>query len=369
MKSTVNGGKGILLERVLTLGDRISVHIGAVILSVVIGPPGAILTAYVQNQDLYESVTKTVYLFFGLDLPIEQGILGLGILSVLLFYLFYMIHFMHMRLVKAKPSLLSLLSEDEEAFQRIFGSVSKNWPPILIGLFLIVSFSLQSIPEIPGNFSVYCTDISNVIFLAVSYPLWFMVFSTFAWVYFSSIRGLHQMGDAELELKPFYEDRMLGVRPIGSLSLSFAFTYFTGLGILALLPFAVSQETLSTGYLGILVVLSFLGVAFFFLPLNTIHRKMVEAKRLELQNIHNRLIQTINSEEDKQKTEATIKEITDKIDQLIDVLVIDITKKDASTIPTWPIDLPILSRFTAMIFSILAIILANIIMRQLLPYL
>jgi hypothetical protein len=357
------------LQKILTLGNRISINLGSIILSLILGPPGAIFSVYIENQDINNSLTRTIYLFFGTNLPLRQGIIGLVVLSLFLFYLFYMINYLRMKLMNSKDSLLYLLFDKDENFNKIFAVGSQSWPPILIGVLLIIIFTVQSFPEVPRNFTVYYSGLASIIFITISYPIWFIVFSTFAWIYFSSIRGLHQLGSEELRMKSFQEDKMLGVRTIGSLSLSFAFTYFTGLGILALLPLIITPGTPSTGYIWLLMILSFLGIIFFFLPLNTIHVKMIEAKKNEQQKIREKFNNIIKRVEEEKISGNSETNMLSKIDTLLEVLIINITMKESSTIPTWPIDLPILSRFTAMIFSVIAIILANIIMRRFIQFL
>ena len=371
MKSTTHGPeRATFLERFVT-GFHIPFFLGCLLLAFIFGPPGAILSVYVQTSNLDEAVARTTYLFFGIQVPVWQGVAGLGLLLVLLFYFLYMIRYMRLRLVAAEPLLLPLLPEGEETFHRVFGRVSRLGPPIVIGSILMVLFSLQSIPEVPGNFVIFGTAPANLVFLVVSYPLWFVIFSTFAWVYFGSIRGLHELGKKSLKLKPFHEDKMLGVRPIGSLSLSFAFTYFTGLGILALLPVVLLPNPSSPGYMGLLCMLTLSGVIFFFLPLNAIHKKMLEAKHREQKTLRHQFIKAVQTpnESRTEVSESSLSEIREELSRLTRVLTVDITREEVAAIPTWPFDAPILGRLAAMIFSIIGIVIANLILRQILAHL
>jgi len=364
---TLGPEKATILERFVT-AFHIPFYLGCLLLAFIFGPPGAILSVYVQTNNLYEAVARTVCLFFGMQLPVWHGVAGLCLLLVILFYFLYMIRYMRLKLVAIEPLLLSLLPEGEETFHKVFGGVSRLGPPIVIDLILIVFFFFQVVLEVPVNFVVFGTAPANLGYLVVSFPLWFLIFGTFAWVYFSSIRGLHILGKKPLKLKSIYEDRMLGVRPIGSLSLSFAFTYFVGLIILTLVPIVVWPNPLSPSYIGLLSVLTLLGVIFFFLPLNTIHKKMLDVKHREQEALRKQFSRAIQKQTESrtQVSESSLSVIREVLIRLTTVLTIDISKKEVAAIPTWPFDAPIISRLAAMIFSIIAILIANFIKQQLL---
>jgi hypothetical protein len=160
---------------------------------------------------------------------------------------------------------------------------------------------------------------------------------------------------------------MLGLRPIGSLSLSFAFTYFLGLGILALLPIVIrSGSNASLSYIGLLLVLTLLGVVIFFFPLNTIHKKMTEVKKLEQEVLRKKMSKAIQ-DESKSRTDDSQLSISDTNEMLSIVtkaLIISITRDEVAEMPTWPFDISIISRLSAMLVTIITIILANLILRQ-----
>jgi hypothetical protein len=363
MESPRLGPERITFPERLVTALHIRFFGGCLVLAFIFGPPGAILSVYMQTLSLDEAVTRTIHLFFGMQVPVWQGVVGLGLLSVLLFYLLYMIRFMRLRLVAVEPQLLSLLPEGEETFYKVFSRVSSTRPPVVIGAIIMVLFSLQAAPEVPQNFIVFGIAPINLVFLALSYPLWFVIFSTFAWVFFGSIRGLHELGK-NLKLKSFHEDKMLGVRPIGSLSLSFAFTYFIGLGILALIPFVLLPNPSSPGYMWLLSLLILLGVIFFFLPLNTIHKKMLEVKNREQDALLRQLSKSIQSLNGSKKEVSELSEIWETIGRLTTALTVDITKREVAAIPTWPFDAPILGRLAAMILSIAGMLIGNFIWRQ-----
>ena len=365
---TLGPERATLLERFLTIFN-IPYYLGCFIVILIFGPIGALLSAYLQTKNIYEAYNKTVYLFFGVQLPHWQGVAGLSLLLVILFYFLYMIRYMRLKLVAAEQLLIPLFPEGEDTYHNVFGHVSLILPPIIIEIVIIAFFFLQAIPETPINFIVYCSAPAAIFYLIISFPVWFLIFSTFAWVYFSSIRGLHELGKKSLNLKPFYEDRMLGVRPIGSLSLSLAFTYFVGLGILTLLPIVIRPDPSPIEYIFLLLILTLLGVIFFFLPLNTIHNRMLDKKSTEQKALLEEFrgavsnLSELNARKNSGSSILDLKEIL--ISQTL-VLTFGIKKEEVTSIPTWPFDTQILGRFTAMIFSIITTIIATIIIKRIL---
>lgn len=268
--------------------------------------------------------------------------------------------------MNAEIQLSSLLPEGEYTYDKIFGLVTRSKPPIFLGLTFMVLFSLQFVFEIPANFKVFCDHPVNLIFLGVAYPFWFVTFTTFVWMYFCSIRGLHELGK-KLLLRSFHEDKMLGVRPIGSLSLALTSTYFTGLCILALLPTVLSPDTPTLGYVFVLSSFILLGVVFFFLPLYTIHKKMLEVKVKQQELLRSELYKAVKSTSDsKIEDHESMSDIKDALSRLTTVLKVEVTKDEVMAMPTWPIDMPILSRLLAMAVSIALVIIAEFILKRVL---
>ena len=354
--------KATIIERVVD-SLRIQYVSGSILLAFLLGPPGAILFTFVGTRDIVEAFNRTVGLFFAISLPYLQGYLGLSLLFILFFYLLYMIRFMRQRLVSAEDQLVSILPEGEETFDAIFGVVSKSMPPIAFAVLFMLVIAFQSIPELPDNFAIFCINNVNTVFLIVAWSFWFLAFGTFVWIYVGSIRGLYELGK-KVKLKTFNEDKMLGVRPVGSLSLSLTYTYFVGLVILGLLPTILQPEASFLGYMVVLSLCAILGLFLFFLPQYAIHKKMVEAKEVEQERLRRELSKVVRAaDEEKDELESTV-EIKDALNRLMTVLHVDITKNELESIPTWPFDTQIISRLAGMAISIIIVILGQWIMRR-----
>jgi hypothetical protein len=210
------------------------------------------------------------------------------------------------------------------------------------------------LPTFPG----LAYDTLSGLFLSVTVWLalgvvW-SILGQFVWVYFSAIRGLHQLGKQPLRLKPFHEDPMLGVRPIGVLSLTLALAYLTPLGLftlgIILVGAALSAATpLVSG-------LASLGVVLFFLPLNSTHQQMLQAKQraqTELRTQFSELWRGSSNPGGEASSGAL-----SRVERL---LMLEIAKREAAALPTWPFDTRILGRLAAIILSLIAIVLARVV--------
>lgn len=360
--STLTGPhKATIIERIVG-SLRIPYVFGSVLLAFILGPPGAILITFVFTRDIFEAFNRVVGLFFGSPLPFLQGYLGLSLLFVLFYYLLYMIQFMRQRLVSAETELVSLLPEGEETFDAIFGTVSKSTPPVAFAILFMLVIAVQSVPEFPDQFANFCISSINTVFLLLAFPFWFIAFCTFVWVYVGSIRGLYELGK-KVKLKSFNEDKMLGVRPVGSLSLSLTYTYFVGLIILGLLPTILQPEASFLGYMVVLSICAMVGLVLFLLPQYALHKKMVEAKGVERELLRRELSKVVRAADEKDDVES-VAEIKDALNRLTTVLQVDMTRNELENIPTWPFDTQIISRLAGMAMSIIIVIIGQWIMRR-----
>jgi hypothetical protein len=355
-KSVLRGPERLtLIEQIIDI-SRIPFGLGCFLLAVIFGPPGAFLLTYIQSYSVSEALRRTLYLFFGQELLGFRGLVALTLFSVILFYFLYMIRFLRMRLCDAKTELLPLLPESEKTFQDNFNPVSNLRPPIMIGAILIILAQLQTYPELPENYALFIESYqANLIFVYVWLLFWLMVVGTFIWVYFGSIRGLYQLGTTSLKLKPYHEDKTLGTRPIGLLSLSFATIYIIGIGLALFLVLILLPNTTFPFFTSLLTVLMFIGIIFFFLPLYSVHKRMVEAKNLEQESVRRQLSKVFEG----RKNEESENNISEALNRLTTIIAVDITKGELKEIPTWPVDVPIISRLITLIFSVIGILVAN----------
>ena len=145
----------------------------------------------------------------------------------------------------------------------------------------------------------------------------------------------------------------MGVRSIGSISLSLAFAFFSLLGIYAVSSFVRPFDITGTlVFSGSLIV----GIVMFFLPLFSIHGKMQEEKKRELTSIRNQIVDVLEKHSIAQREEenATLA----GIERLLALQMID---QKIANVSTWPFDTSILSRFVVIFLSVTAILLSRFI--------
>ena len=331
---------------------------GSLIIAAIIAGPGRYLVGYLETFDIYKALqdpfTPPTQSF-----PLWRTVLNDTVSFLLLFFIFYMIRYMRLKLVAAEPELLPVSPEGEETFHRVFGRVSRPWPPIILASMLFFFNAVLPYQILGSGQSQPIELVAPFAFLFsfVTFPLVFAVFATFIWVYFSSIWGLHKLGKAHLKLKSFNEDPMLGVRPIGSISLSLALAYFTGLGGLGLL--ISLGPTIELPSIVLLSLLIPLGAAMFFLPLNSIHQRMLEGKQREQSSIRSRFSQLVNA---SNTSESEVSQSS--VAYLKNLFMFEVLKTDerrVTAMPTWPFDTRVLGRLAAIVLTVVAIIIARVI--------
>lgn len=312
----------------------------AVIFAVVI----PIIGGFLDTFDL--SAAVSTYLNPGLQTWQGFAVAALNVVDYG-FLPFFLVRYMRLRLVRLEPDLIAVSPHGEESLHRVFGGVSRYLPPILIGAAVV------GISSIPGSSAPI--PVTGLYQSLANFAYYFFAvivgFGSFIWVYISALRGLYKLGGEDLRLRPSSDDPMLGLRPMGSISLSFAFAYFAvvGSGVLYyfFVPFDLASAILYPAFLSV-------GLIMFFLPLSNIHRKMQSSKRLEQASIRSQLSQltttpSIPRDEGHQ----------DSLPRIERLLALQIMDHKVSSIPTWPFDTGMLGRFAAIILSVVAILISR----------
>jgi len=174
----------------------------------------------------------------------------------------------------------------------------------------------------------------------------FLVSSCFLLVYGYSMVTIYRAGKLSLELKPFTEDRMLGLRPFGMVSLRLASVYAIFpivYSIINSISVTSTPTGLVVGFSGwrlgdavLTAVLVIIGVGLFFLPLASIHRQLVDAKKRELTWINPQYSNLIHRmKQDSQANKASFADELSLVRQI---------QSDVHGIREWPFGLGMLSR-------------------------
>lgn len=219
------------------------------------------------------------------------------------------------------------------------------------GLFTIVSLAVL-LPlfnsSLPGQYTIYQTVLIGIlpwIYFTAS-------FGTFFWVLGYSMYTMFRIGKHQLKLKHFIEDRTLGLRPFGSASLRFT-GIFIGFVILFAIP-QILQGFVNAPFLALYSGMILLALLLFLFPLLGLHDKLVSEKRAIIERLmpqYKKLVQEMES--------RGFGNIDEKL-----VGQLNITRQviqEAQQIHAWPFDTGIIIRLSAIIFSVIGILLSRII--------
>ena len=253
----------------------------------------------------------------------------------------------------SEAPIAARLSGGSENYQRAFGRMTQTTPAVILAgilgtVVLGLYASLGVLPAIPW---VIVLNII-VVFLNV------LAFMTYFWEFAMASWGLHRLGGSSLRLGSFLEDRMMGSKPMGNLALSLTAAYFGGL----LNTMLLLSTFLPSSLLGTLMFLIFLflGIALFFVPLNSIHSKMQAEKRRLIREIGSRYPQ-LNQDPFPSRENATIDDVHKGLSKLTNLQEIEMLDRKIASLPTWPFDIQVVSRFITIVLSVTAVLLSRVI--------
>lgn len=320
-----------------------------IVLSILIGPPMQFLSGFIDTGSLQKAFSFTFNLAAAgsgiVTLSSFQGVVAQSAWSLTLFSNLYLQRFMRTKLVSYESNLIPISPTGEATMNRHFGGVYRILPVIIMGVLITLlsgPYIFVQASQLQGS--------ATFVYQAVSNPLVSVLFGGFIWVYFRALWGLYKLGKEPLKLAPSDEDRMLGVKPIGSISFSLFLAYNVVIG-LSVLGLFESPDPVS---IGALLGLAFLGGVMFFLPLNGIHKRMSENKETEEKQLQLRLTKLSNGVEGETGQVEILK-------SLRDVQLLKIKRENVSRLPTWPFDTGVLGKFLAIILAVVATLVARLI--------
>lgn len=190
--------------------------------------------------------------------------------------------------------------------------------------------------------------------IVISLPFfyWNLFMSTFLWVWSYSLYYVFRMGKDIRTLKPFTQDRTLGLKPFGRASLLFTVLSLLLVTIVVLPNIFLGFSSLPL--LGYFVTLYILTTFFFLLPLFPLRRKLQQEKRKLLDAIglqYTSIYKKLEPITGKDIDEHTVHQL----------LALDKLQRDAQLIHSWPFDTGIIFRLSAVLLSVAAIMISRII--------
>ena len=285
---------------------------------------------------------------------VSLALLPNALLSFLLpFYLFLIVRYTRLRVVAAGFLLAVRLSGGPQEYERAFGRMTQTAPVValaaILGTFILAIYASSGIlPTAPSLIAVN----AFIVYLDV------LIFSTFFWEFAIASLGLYKLGGGSLRLGSFLEDRMMGTRPMGNLALSLTTAYFGGLLVTYLLfstflPSSVASTALLFAFL-------LLGVALFFLPLTSIHEMMQAEKRRLIREIVARYPRLDNNRSEPRES-ATLEDVHNGLARLTNLQEVEMLDKKIASLPTWPFDIQVVSKFITIVLSVTAVLVSRLI--------
>jgi hypothetical protein len=273
--------------------------------------------------------------------------------TLLGFYLFLAVAYLRSTVVRSKALITPIMTGGEEAYHSVFGRLTDNRSIILLAVPLeLLAFLVTS-----AYHSVSVLGFYNV----VTQVVLILSFSSLIWEYSVASWGLHRLGKSPLKLRSFLEDRFMGAKSIGNVALSLTIAYLGGLLLFFLdsatfLP--VLDPRFAEFYLGFLV----LGVVMFFLPLNSVHRRMQAEKANRLRELNQQLL-TLKQSDKTGAVDgpASLEKVESAIRELVQLKDLEMTERKLAATPTWPFDIQVLARLIIIALSVTAALLARFI--------
>ncbi len=329
------------------MSTRLSFVTSCALIALLLGLPGRLLASYLDTLDLGKAFTFAVnntgfVSFLPGSEPLAFSVVKAVFFNVFLFMALYTVRYYRSRVQSAEPEVSLLSPAGEEGFHEAFGGLSSPIGTSLVALGLAVVYVVPRALSSAGTFTLA--------FALTSDTLSALIIGTGFWEYLYGQWGLRKFGMTEITMKPYYEDRMFGLRPLGSLSVSMGVAFFLLAGI-ALAGSSVAGDPLN---MGVLVFLLAVGVAGLYLPLNGIHHKMAMQKRVELMALQRQVGDVLGKGEfEKGDAESQLRGIGR-------LLRVHVARDEISSIPTWPFDTRAVERLTALMIAIITVVLARI---------
>jgi hypothetical protein len=274
--------------------------------------------------------------------------------TLLAFYLYSIVRYLRLRVIAAEPLISPVMSGGEAAYHSVFGRLTSNRPIVLLAL-ILEALALPTTSTMLGFsvLSAYSLSTQFVVLLA---------FACFIWEYSVSSWGLHKLGQSQLRLKSFLEDRFMGARSIGNVALSLTLAYLGGLVLFFLDSATFLPVTTNPGFESFFLVLLAFGIIMFFLPLNSVHKKMQAEKTDRQRELSHQFLEIKEaSQVHSSNAPSSIENVEKAISDLLRLKDLEITDRKLASTPTWPFDVQLLAKLITIILSVTAVLLSRII--------
>ncbi|HYY92654.1 MAG TPA: hypothetical protein VE955_11770 [Candidatus Dormibacteraeota bacterium] len=330
--------KPTLIERIVqTIPLRYP--LASLVWAAMIGSPFFHLFEYIDHGSTSFSLTPS-------------GLVADFLYTLVPFYAFNVVKYLRLKILRAELEIVPIMSGGESDYHSAFGRISNTLPVIVLALVLMVPI----IPDIVPNphLSILVVYTSSSLFVNG------IAVSTYVWAYAVSSWGLHELGESQLKLKSFLEDRTMGARAIGSVALSLTVAFLGGTLLVFLLFFSYFLASLS--FQAVIYAFLALGIIMFFLPLNSIHKKLQAEKQNQQRALTQQYLAMKNEARTYSGDDAHVGKV---VSELLRMKDLEITERKLASTPTWPFDVQLLVKLITIILSVTAALLARIIINVL----
>jgi hypothetical protein len=339
-----------ILERAIAAA-HLPFSVGCLIFALLGGAPGSFLVFYLGTHSLTEAWSKTASTSFNTVLSsvpqvsTQVGVVASILVTFSLFLDLYLVRYLRRKVYSAEPKLSALAADGTAGYARAFRVMGGTAG---IAFFATVFFFLY----FPSRAQV-APDPISLIGMAVVTLIATLVYGSAFWTYLSGLWGVYRFGRERLILRPFYEDRLLGLRPLGHVVTTFALVFSVAITVTLNGEFVVG----AADSIAINLVIVALGVAMLFLPLTGIHSMMAYVKHEEQTEL------TVKGKEfsrevmyDDSEGEPSLS----RIQGLLEIQRFQLLKIEASNISDWPFEPGSVERLVAVLLAILGVLLGRL---------
>jgi len=272
------------------------------------------------------------------------------VLSLIMLYFLYA-----MRYIATRMDRLSEYTNEmspESTTLRLRTSPIRLSRVLIVWIILLVVINLVS--PIPSSIE---GAVSNHVLV---FAYFFLILAFFLWTYGSSMVAIYRAGKLPFQLKPFTEDRTLGLKPFGTVSMRLVSVY----GIFPIIVTFLQLITINVEIPGgvtvglgsfrasdliILSGLILVGVVLFLLPLVGIHRRLQDARRQELSWITRRYTNLVQRLKDRITRSDQFENANEKDALASEISIVRQIQSDIHRIQTWPFDLGVITRLATVL--------------------
>ena len=272
------------------------------------------------------------------------------VLSLIMLYFLYAMRYIATRMDRLSEYTNGMSPENTTL--RLKTSPIRLSRVLIVWIILLVVIDLVS--PIPSSIE---GAVSNHVLV---FAYFFLILAFFLWTYGSSMVAIYRAGKLPFQLKPFTEDRTLGLKPFGTVSMRLVSVY----GIFPIIVTFLQLITINVEIPGgvtvglgsfrasdliILSGLILVGVVLFLLPLVGIHRRLQDARRQELSWVTRRYTNLVQRLKDRITRSDQFENANEKDALASEISIVRQIQSDIHRIQTWPFDLGVITRLATVL--------------------